>query len=59
MGPTTFNNHKAIVGGNDTACDSKQTMRAMCRIDREEQAGYLITAGQPLRHKLGDGVWST
>ena len=29
MGPTTFNNHKAIVGGNDTACDSKQTMRAM------------------------------
>lgn len=25
MGPTTFNNHKAIVGGNDTACDSKQT----------------------------------
>ena len=23
MGPTTFNNHKAIVGGNDTACDSK------------------------------------
>ena len=59
MGPTTFNNHKAIVGGNDTACDSKQTMRVMCRIDREEQAGYLITAGQPLRHRLGDGVWST
>lgn len=25
MGPTTFNNHKAIVVGNDTACDSKQT----------------------------------
>lgn len=25
MGPTTFNSHKAIVGGNDTACDSKQT----------------------------------
>lgn len=47
MGPTTFNNHKAIVGGNDTACDSKQTMRAMCRIDRGEQAGYLITAGSP------------
>ena len=57
MGSTTFNNRKAIVGGNDTACDSKQTMRAMCRIDREEQTGYLRTAGQLLRHRLGDGVW--
>lgn len=38
MGPTTFTNHKAIVGGNDTAYDSKQTMRAMCR-DDEGQAG--------------------
>lgn len=57
MGPTTFNNHKAIVGGNDTAYGSKQTMRTMCRIDRKEQAGYLITAGKPLRHRLSDGVW--
>lgn len=57
MGPTTFNNHKAIVGGNDTAYGSKQTMRTICRIDRKEQAGYFITAGQPLRHRLGDGVW--
>lgn len=57
MGPTTFNNHKAIVGGNDTAYGSKQTMRTMCRIDRKEQAGYLIIAGKPLRHRLGDGVW--
>ncbi len=57
MGPTAFNNHKAIVGGNNTACDSKQTMRTMCRIDREEQAEYLIIAGQSLRHRLGNGVW--
>lgn len=38
MGSTTFNNHKAIVGGNDTACDSKQTMRAIRRDDGEGQA---------------------
>lgn len=25
IGSTTFNNHKAIMGGNDTVCDSKQT----------------------------------
>lgn len=47
MGSTTLNDHMAIVGGNDTVCDSKQTMHAMCRIDRGEQAGYLITAGSP------------
>lgn len=39
MGPTTFNNHKAIVGGNDTACGSKQTMGAIRRNDGEGQAG--------------------
>ena len=39
MGPTTFNSHKAIVGGNDTTCDSKQTMCAMCRGNGEGQAG--------------------
>lgn len=37
MGPTTFNNHKAIVGGNDTAYNSKQTMCAMCRNNDEGQ----------------------
>ena len=47
MGSTTLNDHMAIVGGNDTTCDSKQTTHAMCRIDRGEQAGYLITAGNP------------
>ena len=47
MGSTTLNDHMAIVGGNDTACDSKQTTHAMCRIDRGEQAGDLITAGSP------------
>lgn len=41
---STFYNCKAIVGGNGTAYDSKQTTCAMCRIDREGQAGYL-TAG--------------
>ena len=25
MDSTTFNNHKAVVSGNDTTCDSKQT----------------------------------
>ena len=43
-GSSTFYNCKAIVGGNGTAYDSKQTTCAMCRIDREGQAGYL-TAG--------------
>lgn len=43
-GSSTFYNCKAIVGGNGTAYDSKQTMCAMRRIDREGQAGYL-TAG--------------
>ena len=38
MGSTTLNDHIAIVGGNDTACDSKQTTHAMCR-DDEGQAG--------------------
>lgn len=47
MGSTILNDHMAIVGGNDTACDSKQPTHAMCRIDRGEQAGYLITAGNP------------
>lgn len=40
----TFYNCKAIVGGNGTTYDSKQTTYAMCHIDREGQAGYL-TAG--------------
>lgn len=43
-GSATFYNCKAIVGGNGTTYDSKQTTCAMCRIDREGQAGYL-TAG--------------
>lgn len=43
-GSSTFYNCKAIVGGNGTAYDFKQTTCAMCRIDREGQAGYL-TAG--------------
>ena len=43
-GSSTFYNRKAIVGGNGTAYDSKQTTCAMCRIDREGQAGY-FTAG--------------
>lgn len=43
-GSATFHNCKAIVGGNGTTYDSKQTTCAMCRIDREGQAGYL-TAG--------------
>lgn len=57
MDSTTLNNHKVIVGGNDTVCDPKQSMCVMCRIDRKEQAGHLTTAGQPLRHRPGDGVW--
>ena len=43
-GSSTFYNCKAIVDGNGTTYDSKQTTCAMCRIDREGQAGYL-TAG--------------
>lgn len=43
-GSATFYNCKALAGGNGTAFDSKLTTYAMCRIDREGQAGYL-TAG--------------